>query len=75
VRAKLIESMTSPLGRRQYRRGFYTQTEGQVTGIVGPRGGPGSHLLAAFTQANCLIVLPEDVAAVDVGEEVDVLLL
>jgi molybdopterin molybdotransferase len=75
VRAKLIESMTSPLGRRQYRRGFYTQTEGQVTGIVGPRGGPGSHLLAAFTQANCLIVLPEDVGAVDEGEEVDVLLL
>jgi molybdopterin molybdotransferase len=75
VRAKLIESMTSPLGRRQFRRGFYTQTEGQVTGVVGPRGGPGSHLLAAFTQANCLIVLPEEVGAVAEGEEVDVLLL
>ncbi|MDT7729179.1 MAG: molybdopterin molybdotransferase [Actinomycetota bacterium] len=75
VRAKLIESMTSPLGRRQFRRGFYTQTEGQVTGVVGPRGGPGSHLLAAFTQANCLIVLPEDVGPVAEGEEVDVLLL
>jgi len=75
VRAKLIESMTSPLGRRQFRRGFYTHTEGQVTGIVGPRGGPGSHLLAAFTQANCLIVLPEDVGSVAEGEEVDVLLL
>jgi molybdopterin molybdotransferase len=75
ARAKLIESMTSPLGRRQFRRGFYTHAEGQVTGVVGPRGGPGSHLLAAFTQANCLIVLPEDVGEVAQGDEVDVLLL
>jgi molybdopterin molybdotransferase len=75
VRARLLEDMTSPTGRKQYRRGFYTQTEGQVTGVVGPRGGPGSHLLAAFTHANCLIVLPEGVDAVAEGEEVDVLLL
>ncbi|WP_143104904.1 molybdopterin molybdotransferase MoeA [Amycolatopsis regifaucium] len=75
VRARLTESMTSPAGRRQFRRGFYTHSEGEVTGIVGPRGGPGSHLLAAFTQANCLIVLPEDVDSVDQGDEVDVLLL
>jgi molybdopterin molybdotransferase len=75
VRAALTESMTSPNGRRQFRRGVYTQTEGQVTGIVGPRGGPGSHLLAAFTQANCLIELPEDVSEVAEGEEVTVLLL
>jgi molybdopterin molybdotransferase len=75
VRARLTEAMTSPAGRRQFRRGFYTHSEGEVTGIVGPRGGPGSHLLAAFTQANCLIVLPEDVDAVETGDEVDVLLL
>jgi molybdopterin molybdotransferase len=75
VRANVTESMTSPSGRRQFRRGFYTHAEGQVTGIVGPRGGPGSHLLAAFTQANCLIVLPEDVSSVAEGDEVDVLLL
>jgi molybdopterin molybdotransferase len=75
VRAKLTESMASPSGRRQFRRGFYAHAEGQVTGIVGPRGGPGSHLLAAFTQANCLIVLPEDVSSVAEGDEVDVLLL
>ncbi len=75
VRARLTEDMTSPTGRRQFRRGFYTHAEGEVTGIVGPRGGPGSHLLAAFTQANCLIVLPEDVESVERGDEVDVLLL
>ncbi|MGY6657862.1 molybdopterin molybdotransferase MoeA [Amycolatopsis sp. TRM77291] len=75
VRARLTEAMTSPPGRRQFRRGFYTHSEGEVTGIVGPRGGPGSHLLASFTQANCLIVLPEDVDSVEQGDEVDVLLL
>ncbi|MFD2489876.1 molybdopterin molybdotransferase MoeA [Amycolatopsis jiangsuensis] len=75
VRARLTEDLSSPPGRRQYRRGFYLQAEGEVTGVVGPRGGPGSHLLAAFTQANCLIVLPEDVSEAAEGDEVDVLLL
>ncbi|WP_326944737.1 MULTISPECIES: molybdopterin molybdotransferase MoeA [unclassified Amycolatopsis] len=75
VRARLTEAMSSPPGRRQYRRGVFTLSEREVTGVVGPHGGPGSHLLAAFTQANCLIVLPEDVSSAAVGDEVDVLLL
>ncbi|WP_409462297.1 gephyrin-like molybdotransferase Glp [Amycolatopsis sp. GA6-003] len=75
VRARLTEDMPSPAGRRQYRRGFFTPVLGEVTGVVGPRGGPGSHLLAAFTQANCLIVLPEEVSEVSEGDEVEVLLL
>ncbi|SFO37910.1 gephyrin-like molybdotransferase Glp [Amycolatopsis rubida] len=75
VRARLTEDMTSPAGRRQFRRGFFTPVLGEVTGVVGPRGGPGSHLLAAFTQANCLIVLPEEVSAASEGDEVEVLLL
>ncbi len=75
VRARLTEGLMSPAGRRQFRRGYYWQHEGEVTGEVGPRGGPGSHLLAAFTQANCLIVLPEDVTEAPEGTEVDVLLL
>jgi molybdopterin molybdotransferase len=74
VRARLTEGLKSPAGRRQFRRGYYWQREGQVTGEVGPRGGPGSHLLAAFTQANCLIVLPEHVTDAPEGTEVDVLL-
>ncbi|WP_200834346.1 molybdopterin molybdotransferase MoeA [Amycolatopsis alkalitolerans] len=74
VRATLTERLRSPAGRRQFRRGYYSQRDGQVTGEVGPRGGPGSHLLAAFTQANCLIVLPEDVTEAAQGAEVDVLL-
>lgn len=75
VRARLTEAMSSPPGRRQFRRGVFTLSEREVTGVVGPHGGPGSHLLAAFTQANCLIVLPEDVSSAAVGDEVEVLLL
>ncbi|TVT59061.1 molybdopterin molybdotransferase MoeA [Amycolatopsis rhizosphaerae] len=74
VRARLTEGLKSPSGRKQFRRGYYWHHEGEVTGEVGPRGGPGSHLLAAFTQANCLIVLPEEVTEALEGAEVDVLL-
>ncbi|EHR52979.1 molybdenum cofactor synthesis domain protein [Saccharomonospora marina XMU15] len=74
VRARLTETLRSPKGKRQFRRGYYTHAQGQVTGVVGPRGGPGSHLLAAFTQANCLIVIEEDVTEVERDAEVDVLL-
>jgi molybdopterin molybdotransferase len=79
VRARLTEGLRSPEGKRQFRRGYYTPPRvtgaGMVTGEVGPRGGPGSHLLAAFTQANCLIVLDEGVTQARAGDEVDVLLL
>ncbi|WP_209662854.1 molybdopterin molybdotransferase MoeA [Amycolatopsis magusensis] len=75
VRAKLTEALRSPAGKAQFRRGFYSHSDGEVTGEVGPRGGPGSHLLAAFAQANCLIVLPEDVTEAPKGSEVNVLLL
>jgi molybdopterin molybdotransferase len=73
--ARLTETLHSPVGRRQFRRGWYTAAQGRVTGLVGPRGGPGSHLLAALAGANCLIELPEDVALAVEGDEVNVLLL
>lgn len=79
ARARLLEPLRAPGGKRQFRRGYYTPAEGdgsgRVTGTVGPRGGPSSHLLAAFTQANCLIVIPEEVTDAAEGDEVDVLLL
>ncbi|MDV6014411.1 gephyrin-like molybdotransferase Glp [Haloechinothrix sp. LS1_15] len=80
VRARLLEPLKAPAGKRQFRRGHYTEHDdpraaGATTGTVEPRGGPGSHLLAAFTEANCLIVVAEDVTEVAEGEEVEVLLL
>jgi len=67
--ARLETPLSSPAGRRQYRRGFY------AGGSVSPVGGPGSHLLTAFAAANCLIEVPEDVTELPSGAEADVLLL
>jgi molybdopterin molybdotransferase len=75
VRATLLEPLRAPHGKRQFRRGFYRPDPGRVTGTVGPRGGPASHLLAAYSQANCLIVIDEDTTELAAGAEVDVLLL
>ncbi|HWM03833.1 MAG TPA: gephyrin-like molybdotransferase Glp [Actinophytocola sp.] len=69
VRASTTTELRSPAGKRQYRRG---RLDGDT---VTPVGGPGSHLLASFAAADCLIEIPEDVASVPAGAEVDVLLL
>ncbi|MET8943158.1 gephyrin-like molybdotransferase Glp [Streptomyces sp. NPDC004542] len=63
------EALTSPKGRRQFLRGVYADGE------VRPVGGAGSHLIAALAQADALIVVPEDVAVVEPGTEVEVVLL
>jgi molybdopterin molybdotransferase len=54
VRARLDETLASPPGRQQFRRGEFDH----ATGTVRTVGGPGSHLLSALARANCLIVLP-----------------
>ncbi|MFD0315553.1 molybdotransferase-like divisome protein Glp [Streptomyces flavalbus] len=71
ARARLTadEPLTSPKGRRQFLRGRYAD------GAVTPVGGAGSHLVAALAQADALIVVPEDVTAVEPGSEVEVVLL
>jgi molybdopterin molybdotransferase len=71
VRAELTadKALTSPPGRRQFLRG---RLEGDR---VTPVGGPGSHLIGALARANALIVVPEDVTAVEPGADVEVVLL
>ncbi|WP_028925408.1 gephyrin-like molybdotransferase Glp [Pseudonocardia acaciae] len=71
VRARLAETLRSPAGRRQFRRGELDTTAGTVRTV----GGPGSHLLSALARANCLIVLGEDDQLHEEGSEVDVWLL
>ncbi|MEV1022235.1 gephyrin-like molybdotransferase Glp [Streptomyces sp. NPDC050264] len=65
------KALTSPEGRRQFLRGAYDAEAGEVA----PVGGSGSHLIAALAHADALIVVPEDVTAVEPGTEVDVVLL
>ena len=65
--------MTSPEDRRQFMRGQAgVDAEGRY---VEPIGGPGSHLIGALAEANCLIVVPEQVTALDQGDRVQVLML
>jgi molybdopterin molybdotransferase len=68
-RGALATDVTAPPGRRQYRRGHYEPG----TGRVAPVGGPGSHLLASLSAANCLFVVPEEAAALSAGTEVEII--
>ncbi|HSV64813.1 MAG TPA: gephyrin-like molybdotransferase Glp [Mycobacteriales bacterium] len=72
VTASALEPMESPAGRRQYRRGLLHREESGGY-CVRPVGGPGSHLLAALAQANCLIVIDAAVTVVPAGDQVTVL--
>jgi len=60
------DSVRSVEGKRQYLRG---RVEGQS---VTPVAGPGSHLVAGLAAADCLIVIPESVTSVALGESVEV---
>ncbi len=67
--ARLTGALRSPAGRRQFLRGRYE------SGTVSQVGGPGSHLVAHLSRANCLVVVPEDVTELPAGAEVDVVLI
>ncbi|SDS42022.1 molybdopterin molybdochelatase [Nocardioides scoriae] len=71
--AVLTESVRSMRGKTQLLRVAAEHTGGQLR--VTPVGGPGSHLIAGLAQADGLVVLAEDVAAVSQGDLVPVLLL
>ena len=73
VRGRLTRGLSSPGGRRQYRRGEIGVDE-QGTHVA-PVGGAGSHLVGDLAAADCLIVVPEDVTSVEAGETVEVLML
>ena len=71
ITARLGQRWTSPPGRRQFRRGRLDAVRGTVSEI----GGPPSHLLASLARADCLVVVPEEVTELDVGDAVQVWLL
>ena len=66
-RMPLAEAVRSVPGRRQFLRGRRTDDGGRAL----PVGGPGSHLVAALAASDLLIVVPEDVEALDAGAMVD----
>ncbi|SOD73844.1 molybdopterin molybdochelatase [Jatrophihabitans sp. GAS493] len=71
VRMPLAASLTSPSGRRQFRRGVVGDGDTAVE-TIGP---PASHFLRWLAASNCLIDIPAEVVALDVGDLVDVWLI
>jgi molybdopterin molybdotransferase len=66
--AELTEDLTSPRGRRQFRRGVLDPQKGTVTSY----GPPASHHLRWLASANCLLEIGEDVIEVAAGSPVAV---
>ncbi|WP_457149443.1 molybdopterin molybdotransferase MoeA [Mycobacterium sp. URHB0021] len=68
LEAVLTEHLTSPAGKRQFRRGVLDAAAGTVTSY----GPPASHHLRWLASANCLLEIDEDVAEVAAGSQVHV---
>ncbi|MBS9532770.1 molybdopterin molybdotransferase MoeA [Mycobacterium sp. M1] len=66
--AVLSEKITSPPGKRQFRRGLLDHHTGTVTNY----GPPASHHLRYLASANCLLDVAEDVTEVPAGTRVQV---
>jgi molybdopterin molybdotransferase len=70
VSARLLSPLQSTKGRRGFLRGQLLRDADNGEYLVQPLGTSGSHLLASLAEANCLIMVEEDVTEISVGEEV-----
>ncbi|MGB1222831.1 MAG: molybdopterin molybdotransferase MoeA, partial [Mycobacterium sp.] len=68
--AILAENLTSPRGKRQFRRGVLE--DGPAAATVTSYGPPASHHLRWLASANCLLELAEDTVEVAAGQRVQV---
>jgi molybdopterin molybdotransferase len=66
--AVLAEDLTSPRGKRQFRRGVFDPGAGTVTSY----GPPASHHLRWLASANCLLEIDEETAELAGGAHVHV---
>lgn len=78
IRARTLAPITSVAGRTGFLRGQLLRdhdTGDYLVEAIGEAPGGSSHLLASLAEANCLVVVPSDVAEVRSGEAVDVAFL
>jgi molybdopterin molybdotransferase len=73
--ARALESWKAPPGKVQLARGELGTTDDgeRVVRLAGPS--QGSHVLGGLAQASCLVVVPEQVTRVEVGDELRCLVL
>jgi molybdopterin molybdotransferase len=70
VQSRLLDRIDKPVGLRTFARGIYDASAGTVRS-TGPQG---SGILRSMSLANCLIDLPESLAAAQPGDTVSVVL-
>jgi molybdopterin molybdotransferase len=70
ITAILTEELTSPAGKRQFRRGVLAFEKGQA--VATGYGPPASHHLRWLASSNCLLDIPQGVDKVAAGSQVDV---
>jgi len=66
--AVLVDALTAPAGKRQFRRGVFDAT----AGTVASHGPAGSHHVRYLASANCLIDIPVDMTEVPAGSQVQI---
>ncbi|BBZ20518.1 molybdopterin molybdotransferase MoeA [Mycolicibacterium gadium] len=66
--AVLTEDLTSPRGKRQFRRGVFDSAAGTVTSY----GPPASHHLRWLASANCLLEIDEEIGELAGGSTVHI---
>lgn len=72
VSAELLSPVTSTKGRRGFLRGQLLRDPNRGGYLVQPLGTSGSHLLASLAEANCLVLIDDDVTEVPAGDDVRV---
>ena len=73
VRALLSQAISSAKGKRQFVRAHF-DIDGKGAHVT-PVGGHGSHLMGDLSEANALVVVPEETTSLAAGEPVQVLVL
>ena len=78
IRARSLAPIASVPGRKGFLRGqlLRDQDSGEyLVEAIGDNPNGSSHLLASLAEANCLVMVPSEVAEIDAGEFVDVAFL
>lgn len=78
IRARALSPIPSVAGRTGFLRGQLLRDEDTgdyLVEAIGETPGGSSHLLASLAEANCLVIVADDVAEVPAGELVDVAFL
>jgi molybdopterin molybdotransferase len=70
-RARALDQMRKKPGRYEFQRGIATRDDNNAWQVA-KTGQQGSGILTSISRANCFIVLPDDNAGVEPGDEVDI---